>query len=60
MGLGNFALSEGEAAFGFQNGVMVAEFAVFEGLDFVGVDLVFASLRFEPILLAEAQAAETD
>ncbi len=51
----NFALRQGKAGFGGQNGQFGAVFASFERPDFEGMNFVFALLRFEAILLTEVQ-----
>jgi hypothetical protein len=56
--LGGLVLREQKAGFGCLDGELVAGLAVFGGLQLVGVEGIFAFLRFEPILFAELQGAQ--
>ncbi len=56
--MGGLVLREQKAGFGCLDGELVAGLAVFGGLQLVGVEGIFAFLRFEPILFAELQGAQ--
>ena len=54
-GGGEFGVGEQKTGFFLLNDQFGLQFAVFGGLDFEGLEFVFALLRFEPNLLAEVE-----